>query len=111
MYMLDRDADQTEAMEATTPILPAIYKILDEAISFYFGDAYSKEARADHTERAAANCIYSHAEKKMLAVAETTPGLSLIKVGGMYVLNWRDKALFRCKKVKPNGRHSNYQTE
>lgn len=109
--MLDREKDQNEAMEAIGPILPVIYRILDESVSFYFSDAYSDAARADHDNRAMANCIYSHAEKKMVAAAEAQEGLHSIRIQQLYVLNYRDKALARFKKVKPNGRHSNYQTK
>lgn len=109
--MLDRETDQNDAMEAAGPILPVIYGILDDAVSFYFSEAYSNAARADHDDRAMANCIYSHAEKRMLGVAESFAGLVPIKLRGLYVLNFRDKALTRFKKVKSNGRHSNYQTK
>lgn len=109
--MLDRETDQNEAMEAVSPILPVIYRILDESVSFYFSDAYSNEARAEHDNRAVANCIYSHAEKRMIGAAETTPGLHSVKVKGLHVLNYRDLTVTRFKKVRPDGRHTNYQTK
>lgn len=109
--MLDRDSDQEEAMAAALPILPVIHAILSDSVSFYFGDAYSDEARAEHTERAMANCIYSHAEKRMLRAAEETKGLHAINVRGLHVLNHQDKVLLRFKKVNANGKSSNYQTK
>lgn len=108
--MLDRETDQKEAMEAAGPILPIVYRILDESVAFYFSDHYSDAARADHDDRAMASCIYSHADKKMIGFADLAAGLVPIKVRGLHVLNYRDKALARLKKVKPNGKHSNYQT-
>lgn len=108
--MLDREADQNEAMEAAGPILPVIFRILDESVAFYFGEDYSKAARAEHTDRATANCIYSHAEIRMLGAADPSIGLHPLKLKGLHVLNFRDKALTRFKKVKANGKHSNYQT-
>lgn len=108
--MLDREADQNEAMEAAGPILPVIFRILDESVAFYFGDDYSDAARADHTDRAMANCIYSHAEKRMLGAADPAIGLYPLKLRGLHVLNFQNRALTRFKKVKPNGQHSNYQT-
>jgi len=109
--MLDRETDQEQAMEAIAPILPTIHEILDDAVAFYFGPGYSDEARAEHTDRAMANCIYSHAEKRMLRAAEEVKGLHAINVRGLHVLNWMDVALARFKKVKANGKHSNYQTK
>lgn len=108
--MRDRENDQNEAMEATGPILPVIYGILDAAVAFYFSEAYSDAARADHDDRAMANCIYSHAEKRMLGAVDTVPGLVPLRIRGLSVLNYQDKALTRFKKVRANGRHSNYQT-
>jgi hypothetical protein len=109
--MLDRETDQNEAMEAAAPILPIIHRILDDSVAFYFSEAYSPEARADHTDRAMANCIYSHAEKRMLGAAAETTGLTAINLKGLNVLNFNDKVVIRFKKVSANGRHSNYQTE
>lgn len=98
-------------MAAASPVLPLIYRILDESVAFYFdNDHYSDEARATHTERAMANCIYSHAEKKLLAAEDQNIGIYALNVRGLRVLNYRDMALARFKKVKPNGKHSNYQT-
>lgn len=109
--MLNREEDQQMAMEAVSDILPVIYAILEEAVAFYFSDAYSDAARAEHSNTTAANCVYSHAEKRMILAADETPGLHPLKVGGLHVLNYRDRALARFKKVKPNGKHSNYQTK
>src|SRR5688572_6626252 len=109
--MLDRDTDQEDAMTAALPILAIVHAILDDAVAYYFGPNYSNEARAEHTDRTMANCIYSHAEKRMLRAAEETKGLHAINVRGLHVLNHSDRILLRFKKVKPNGKSSNYQTK
>jgi hypothetical protein len=109
--MLDRETDQKNAMEAAGPILSAIHGILDESVSFYFGEDYSVAARAQHNQRAMANCIYAHAEKRMLAAAEQITGLHPLRVNGLVVLNYRDQAIARFKKVNSQGKHSNYQTQ
>lgn len=116
--MLDRDLDQNEAMEAAGPVLPLIFRILEESVAFYFGADYSVAARAEHTDRATANCIYSHAEKRMLGAADSLIGLHslnikdirALNIKGLRVLNFQNKVLIRFKKVKANGKHSNYQT-
>lgn len=109
--MLDREADQNDAMEALAPILQTIHGILEESVAFYFSDAYSVAARAEHNDRATANCIYSHAEKRMIESTDMVAGLHAIRLRGLVVLNYHDRALARFKKVKSNGRHSNYQTK
>ncbi len=109
--MLDREEDQNRAMAIAEPILAGLHGILSDSISFYFGDAYTAAARADHTVRAVTNCIYSHAEKRVAILAEATEGLSIIDVRSLRVANYKDQGLFRFKLVKPNGRHSNYQTK
>jgi hypothetical protein len=109
--MLDRDADQAKAMGIAEPILAQLYGVMDDAVAFYFSDAYTDRARAEHTDRAVANCIYSHAEKRVAALAETIPGLTVIDLRSLRVANYKDQALFRFKRVKANGKHSNYQTK
>lgn len=44
-------------------------------------------------------------------LAEATEGLTIIDVRSLRVANYKEQGLFRLKLVKPNGRHSNYQTE
>jgi hypothetical protein len=109
--MMDREEDQNQAMQVAEPILVGLHNVLADSVGFYFGDAYTDKARAEHTDRAQANCIYSHAEKRMIGLAETTKGLHIINRRSLVVANYQDKGLFRFKKVKPNGKHSNYQTQ
>lgn len=109
--MLDRDEDQAQAMGIAEPILAELYGVMDESVKFYFSDAYTDRARAEHTDRAVANCIYAHAEKRVAALAEEMPGMAVIDVRSLRVANYLDKALFRFKRVKANGKHSNYQTK
>jgi hypothetical protein len=110
-FRMDREEDQNRAMAVAEPLLRGLYGVLDESVAFYFSEDYSTAARADHTSTAVANCIYSHAEKRVAALAEVTSGLVVLNRQSMKVANWRDEALFRFKRVKSNGKHSNYQTE
>ena len=109
--MLEREEDQQQAMESIADILPVLHGILDEAVTFYFSEEYSDAARAEHSTTTAANCIYSHAENRMISAADATPGLNTLKRRGLHVLNYKNRALARFKKVKPNGKHSNFQTK
>lgn len=43
-------------------MLPGLDKVLRDAVAFYRGPDYSDLARAEHTDRAAANIVYAHAE-------------------------------------------------
>lgn len=108
---MDREEDQSRAMTIAEPILGMLYGVLDEAVGFYFSKEYSDAARAEHTNTAVANCIYSHAEKRAAALAEVTPGLVVLEKRSLKVANYNDQALFRFKRVKANGKHSNYQTK
>jgi hypothetical protein len=108
--ILNREEDQVLAMGRVEPILTHLYGILDHAVSFYFGDRYTDAARAEHSNTTAANCIYSHAETEMIRVADRVDGLSRIRVRQLHILNFRDLIVARFKKVKANGRHSNYLT-
>jgi hypothetical protein len=108
---MNRDEDQSRAMAVAEPILKDLYGVLDQSVAFYFSEDYSVAARADHTDTAVANCIYSHAEKRVAALAETVPGLAILDRRSLKVANYKDQALFRFKRVKANGKHSNYQTE
>ena len=109
--MLERDEDQQKAMGSISDILPVLHEILDEAVTYYFSSEYSDAARAEHSSTTTANCIYSHAENRMIAAADATPGLHTLKRRGLHVLNYKDMVLTRFKKVKPSGKHSNYQTK
>jgi len=109
--MLDRIEDQNDAMEAAAAILPHVFNLLDDAVSFYFSDDYSMAARAEHDERATASCIYAHAEKRMHKVIDIVAGARLIRLQGLKILNFENKALLRFKKVSADGRHRNYQTK
>jgi hypothetical protein len=109
--MFDYETDQNEAMDSLSPILTTVHGILQESVAHYFSDAYTDAARVDHDNRAVANCIYSHAEKRMMAAAEVVDGVVPIRLRGLVVLNYRDKVLTRFKKVNGNGRHSNYLTK
>ena len=47
----------------------------------------------------------------MISAADSTLGLHPLARRGLHVLNYKDQTLARFKKVKPNGKHSNYQTK
>lgn len=107
---MDREEDQNRAMAIAGPMLPGLYSVLNDSVAFYFSKHYSDAARAEHTDRAVANNIYSHAERRITALQIETPGLSVINLRGLIVANYLDAALFRFKRVQANGQHRNYQT-
>lgn len=109
--MIDREQDQISAMALAEPLLPTLHSILDESVDFYFGEDYSDAARAQHDGRAMKSCIYSHAETRAYQIECDLPGLNVIDVRGLKVLNYLDKVVFRLKNVNSEGRHSNNDTQ
>lgn len=108
--MTGRDEDQAEAMEIIAPILPDLYKLLSDATDFYFGPDYSPAARAEHDNRAMANCIYSHAERRMVERVQDIPGASISRFRGLVGLVYQGRVAIRTKKVDLAGKHRNYET-
>lgn len=109
--MLDPDEDQQAAMRDIQPLLPGIHAVFRDAFALYQGPDYSDRVRAEHNDRAAANNMYAHVEKKAIEVFDGIPGVAFINVNSLHVLNYKDLALLRFKKVRANGRHSNVQTD
>jgi hypothetical protein len=99
--MRDREEDQQRAMGIAGPILPGLHSVLADAVAFYFSDAYSDRARAEHTSTAVANNIYSHAEKRVLLLVEQTPGLSIIDIRALRVANIWTKVFFGSNGSEP----------
>lgn len=109
--MLDREQDQISAMTVAEPMLLILHSILDESVDFYFSENYSDAARAEHTARAMKNNIYAHAETRAYQKESDTPGLNVLDVRGLKVLNYLDKVVFRLKNVNAEGKHSNNDTQ
>lgn len=86
-------------------------QILDEARKLYFGDDYSVRARAEHSQRAAANNIYFHAETELWKQCPKWTGAHPLKIRGLKCVNYRDLLVIRLKNVNARGRHKNYQTQ
>src|SRR5690606_26594792 len=72
---------------------------------------YSPAARAEHTDRAAANNVYSHADRRWQSAFDGFHGVAFLNVRGLHLLNYMDRVVVRIKKVRANGQHSNYQTK
>jgi len=108
---MNRDIDQSEAMNKAQPVLAIVHGILEDAVNFYFGDAYSDAARAEHDTRAMKNCIYAHSQNRMYVCEAENDGINILNVNGMKVLNFKDEVVLRLKNVNENGKHTNYPTE
>lgn len=103
--------DQEVCMALAEPLLRGVHDVLYDAMAFYQGEDYSAKARAEHSNRAAANVVYDHAEKAMIRRFDGMAGVSFINKDGLHVLNYFDRVVLRFKKVKPSGKHANYQTQ
>ncbi|MCK1496967.1 hypothetical protein IVB20_07565 [Bradyrhizobium sp. 188] len=107
---MDVEEDQSRQMAIIGPLLLGIHDALYEAVATYNGDGYSDAVRAQHSDRAAACCIYDHAERALMDRFDGTPGVNFLDRRGLHLLNYRDQALIRVKKVNGLGQHANYQT-
>lgn len=108
--MPTREEDQAEAMEVIGPILPFIYKIVEDATDLYFGSGYSPAVRAQHDNRAMGSCIFRHAETLLDERIGSVKGASVSRYRGLVGLSYQGRAVIRPKMVSPAGRHRNFAT-
>jgi hypothetical protein len=102
-------SDQERCMTLVQPLLAALDECLREGMAFYQTN-YSAEVMAQHRDRTAANCVYDHAYHRLRALRDGHAGHHFLNVRGLDLLNFRDVAVVRLKKVDGAGRWRNYQT-
>ena len=108
---MNLERDQARHMAAIEPLLLGLHAVFDEAMTKYMGDGYSKEVRAEHSERTVANIIYDHADKAWRRFEDEIPGCTFRNSRGMHLLIYKDLAVIRLKQVDARGRHANVQTD
>lgn len=104
------DSEQVRAMTALEPIWPRVLPIFSSAMDLY-NTGTSVRARAEHSDRAAANAVYCHVWQGFQREFGEDDGFHFLDVQGLQVLNIRDEFVIRAKKVDANGRHRNYRTK
>jgi hypothetical protein len=109
--MGDDDEDQAEIMDTLAPYFGRIYPLFDAAIELYNAD-YTPKARAEHSDRATANNVYCHAWQGLEREFADEPGFHFLKIrGSLNVLNVKDRAVIRLKKVDANGLWRNHKSK
>lgn len=104
--------DQDECMARIEPILKVLHDCLHEGMAFYLDpNNYSVGAVAQQRERTVAGCVNDHAFHRLREMLEGQSGCHFPNVRGLEILNFKDIALVRVKKVNGAGRGRNAQTK
>lgn len=104
------DDDLSRCMELISPLLAGLHDDWHAAHQLYQG-LYPPEILAEHDETTAANCVRAH---MLMAIRRRFDGVArchVLDIKGLKILNYRDLAVLRFKKVDAAGRHRNYLTE
>lgn len=104
------EAQQATVMAVLEPHFATLTEIYASAVDLY-NEGTSPRIRAEHTSRAALNSIYSLVWKGYEREFIDRPGLHLLNMRGLNVLNIGDQVVVRAKRVDANGRHVNNPTE
>jgi hypothetical protein len=104
------DADLTRCMQIIEPLLLDLCEGWEVAVSRY-RDEYPPAVLAEHDDSVAAACVRSHQWMEVQRRLDGKPGIALLNINGLKVINLRDQAVIRLKKLDARGRHSNYQTK
>ncbi len=97
-----------ECMNDADPLLRDMYDAWQAAFDVY--RTYPKAAVAEHDDTTAANCIRCHMWAEVVRRFGEQPGFLLRNENGLKLLLYRDRFVFRFKKVDGTGRHHNYPT-
>lgn len=103
------EAEQSAAMEFLAPLLVPFHEGWHAAHGTY--KAYDPAHTADHDDTTAANCVRSHMWAYVQNQIAERPGVNLLNVRGLKLLNFHDRYVLRFKQVDRTGLHQNYQTE
>jgi hypothetical protein len=104
------DQDEERCMDIAHPILRDMHDGWFAAFAMY-REKYPEEVIAEHDDTTTANCIRSHLWTEISRRLYGRPGCHLLNLNRFRVLNFRDKLVWRFKKVNGDGQHRNYQTK
>ena len=108
--MDEHDDDITRCMTIIQPLLADLYEGWEAAHKLY-REEYPASILAEHTDAVAAACVRQHQWMEVERRFGEMRGVALLNIRGLKVINWRDRAVLRLKKLDRAGRHSNYQTQ
>jgi hypothetical protein len=106
---MDED-DLSRCMGLISPVLAGLHDDWRAAHELY-QERYPAEVLAEHDEATAASCVRSHMLMAVKRRFDGVDGCHVLDLHGLKVLNYRDLAVLRFKKVDAAGRHHNYQTD
>src|SRR3954471_10838806 len=107
-YMAD-DYDQEACMSAIgAACLRRIHDCMVAGFTTY--QSYPLYPKAQHDDRAAANCVYSHILTEVQGAFVIGSGAAVLDARGLKVLNIGDRVVGRFKKVDDEGRSRSYPT-
>lgn len=101
------DLNLDRCMRALDPFLRRIADCVERGFAKY--QTYP-ECRAEHDDRAAANCVHAHILTEVSTEFIDTPGAAVLNARGLRVLNIGDRIVGRFKKVNEEGRSRSYPT-
>jgi hypothetical protein len=96
-------------MSFIEPLLVGLHDDWRAAHTLY-QERYPADILAEHDETTAANCVRAHMLMAVIRRFDGVPGCHVLDINSFKVLNYRDLAVLRFKKVDAAGRHHNYQT-
>jgi len=101
--------DLSLCLELISPVLAGLHDDWRASHQLY-QERYPAEILAEHDESTAASCVRSHMLMAIKRRFDGVDGYHVLDINGLKVLNYRDLAVLRFKKVDAAGRHHNYQT-
>lgn len=105
------NADQDRCMALIEPLLGALHDCLLDGMAFRQDPSnYSAEAIAQQRGRTASNCVNDHAFHRLRERLDGRSGCHFLNIRQLELLNFRDEAIIRLKRVNGAGRASNLQT-
>jgi hypothetical protein len=103
------EEDLLRCMELVSPLLVGLHDEWRGAHHLY-QERYPADVLSEHDDSTAASCLRAHMLMAVMRRFDSVNGCHVLDVNGLKVLNYRDLAVFRFKKVDAAGRHHNYQT-
>lgn len=106
--MTQPNLDQAHCMAALEPHLERLHRCMLAAFARYHETP--PYIIAEHDERAATASVHSHIIHEITREFADVPGVNIIDVQGLKVLNVEDMVVTRFKKVDEEGRHRNHRS-
>ena len=103
------EAEQIEAMNVLRPLLVPLHAGWHSSHGIYRD--YLPQHAADHDDSTAASCVRSHMWAHVQNQIAGRPGVNLLEVRGLKLINYLDRYVLRLKQVDRNGMHANYPTD